>query len=67
MLTSPALSAASVMASASAKLGASGFSQSTCLPAAIIARVVALCAPSGVQLIAASKPPQPTASSRLSK
>ena len=67
MLTTPAASAASVMASASAWLGASGFSQKTCLPAARIASVVALWAPSGVALMAASKPFQAMAASRLSK
>ena len=48
-------------------LRARGFSQKTCLPAAMSFRVVGWWAGSGVELTAASKPPQAMASSRSPK
>ena len=63
MLMSPARSAAAVISIASPWLSASGFSQNTDLPPAISASVVGLCAPSGVELTAASNSPQAIASS----
>ncbi len=67
MLTRPAASAATVISMASSAFSASGFSQKTGLPPATSASVVALWTPSGVELIAASKPPQAMASSRLAE
>ncbi len=67
MFTTPARSAASAMAWASAALVASGFSHNTCLPAAKKGRVVAWCAASGVTLVTASNSPQASAASTLAK
>ena len=43
MRCTPALSAAAISVSASSRLGASGISQSTCLPALIAARATLAC------------------------
>ena len=63
----PADAAAATIASASAELVASGFSHSTCLPAAKNGKVVAKCAASGVTLVTASNWPQAMASSMDAK